>query len=105
MIKIYILGVSVINQVKEKIALNLKEIRKNKHLKAVEMANLLEINPRTYGAYERCEITPGLDLIIALHQKFNIDPLWLLFGKSRDNQDITTIITKLENIEKIITKG
>lgn len=94
----------MIDQIREKIAINLKEIRKNKHLKAVDMANLLEINPRTYGAYERCEITPGLDLIIALHVKLNIDPLWLLFGKSRDNQDITTIISKLENIEKIITK-
>lgn len=94
----------MISQVKANIASNLKKIRKIHKLTVKEMAGKLDINARTYGAYERCEISPSIELIVALYEKFDFDPLELLFNKLRDNQDITTIITKLENIEKIISK-
>jgi transcriptional regulator with XRE-family HTH domain len=84
---------------KKNIAKRLKEVRKIHKLNAADMADRLGVNARTYGAYERSEITIGLELIIALRDNFHTDPLWFIFGETRRDQDLAKIIEKLEKIE------
>lgn len=89
-------------EIKAEIASRIKKIRKSKKLSAAKMAEILYINPRTYGAYERNEIAIPLELIYAMYKNFKTDPLWLIFGIERKESDIAKILEKIEKIEKTI---
>lgn len=55
----------------------LQELRKFLGYSAEEMAKELELNPRTYGSYERKETKLPLFMLKKLKEKYNININWL----------------------------
>lgn len=65
----------------------LRELRKFKGLKQVEMAEFLEINIRTYQEYEYGKIKPSIDTLIKLADYFDVN-LDYLVGRSDKREKI-----------------
>lgn len=62
------------------IALNLKMLRTEKQLSQKDMAELLNINLRTYASYERGEREPSAAIILNICKAFNISSDVILKG-------------------------
>lgn len=68
-----------------KFHLRIKELRVSRKLSQQELADLLKISKSSVNMYERGEREPGLDLIEAIADFFNVD-LDYLMGKSDNPQ-------------------
>lgn len=60
--------------------------RELQRLSQVEFAEQLGLSPRAYQNYERGERELPSTVLTALHAVFDIDPLWVLIGQSRDSR-------------------
>lgn len=59
----------------------LKKIRNHLRLTVNEIADILEIKPRTYGSYEREENNVSIELVTSLCKKLNVNANWFVTGK------------------------
>ena len=62
------------------ISQRLKTIRRKARLLQPEFAKRLGLSPRAYSNYERGERTIPAQALKALHDQFQVDPIWLLSG-------------------------
>ncbi len=74
------------------IATRLKEVRNDSGLSQAEFAELLGTSLRSLAGYERAEREPSLELAVALFDRWQIDPIWLVKGslatsKTRSDTD------------------
>ncbi len=60
---------------------NLREIRKSRQLTQMELANLLDAQPRMIGRWEQGEAKPQFDYIIKLAQLLEVSTDYLLLGE------------------------
>lgn len=60
---------------------NIKLLRKELRYSIEEMANILEMPPRTLGGYERGERVPSADFVAQLCKKLNVNANWFLTSK------------------------
>ena len=54
-------------------ASKLKQLRKNKKFNQTQMAELLGLHLQTISRYERGELTPSLDVLSVIAEKFHVD--------------------------------
>lgn len=59
---------------------NLKKLRATYGLSVNDIAEKFGVKPRTWGAYERCEISPSIDFALLLNEKLDVNVNWLLTG-------------------------
>ena len=60
------------------------ELRSKKNLKQAEVAEYLDIEPDTYGKYERGETTPSFKNIKKLAEKYNTTTDFIIYGTTPD---------------------
>lgn len=60
---------------------NLSEIRKSRHLTQIELADLLEVQPRMIGRWEQGKAKPQFDYIVRLAQVLEVSLDHLLLGE------------------------
>lgn len=100
------------------IAFNLKMLRTEKQLSQKDMAELLNINLRTYASYERGEREPSAAIILNICKAFDISSDVILKGNEflhqkeiapikRDRSDVINRINALpdEQFEKFAAKA
>lgn len=63
----------------------LKQIRKQHGLTQEEMAEHFSVSARSYRRWETESSPWPVSLIEALHERFTVDPTWLLCGTQPDN--------------------
>ena len=56
----------------------IKEIRKERKIKQLDVINYLEMHPTTYKRYESCEYSPPVEMICKLCEFYNISADYLL---------------------------
>ena len=66
---------------KEEISDRLKKIRQALNLKQKELAIELNIAPSSYSEIETGKSNPGLDIIVTLARKYNVNLYYLLMGE------------------------
>lgn len=59
----------------------LRKLRKSLNLSQAEIEKTLELSPTTWSQYERGKVKPASDVLVKIHNKFNININWLLTGK------------------------
>lgn len=59
----------------------LKKIRNYYKYTVNEIADVLEIKPRTYGSYEREENNVSIELVTSLCKKLNVNANWFVTGE------------------------
>ena len=64
---------------------NLSDIRKSRQLTQLELANLLEVQPRMIGRWEQGKAKPQFDYIIRLAQILEVSLDYLLLGEAGQN--------------------
>ena len=64
---------------------NLTAIRKSRHLTQLELANLLDVQPRMVGRWEQGKAKPQFDYIIRLAQILEVSLDHLLLGEEGQN--------------------
>lgn len=65
---------------KELIGPNIRNIRKQLHMKQKELANNLNISSGYLSEIEAGKKSPGLEVVDSLLQKYNVNPAYLLTG-------------------------
>ncbi|GAA0196357.1 transcriptional regulator with XRE-family HTH domain [Brevundimonas nasdae] len=77
----------------------------------IEMAQALNVAPRTYQNYERGEREIAASSVRNLHRLFDVDPVWLLDGQEeepefrRDGQYLALMRIAIEEVEKKLVKA
>lgn len=66
-----------------KISTKLKIIRDKAGLSTVQFAEKIGISQQAYSRLENGKSLPRAETLIALYEKFQVDPLWLLTGQTR----------------------
>ncbi|MCF6437004.1 helix-turn-helix transcriptional regulator [Pseudoalteromonas sp. MMG022] len=66
---------------------NLAELRKLRQLTQLELANMLEVQPRLIGRWERGQGKPQFDYIIRLSEVLEVSFDRLLQGQNLEDQD------------------
>lgn len=79
------------------IAQNLRNIRKSLNFSQKEIAEKLNINPRTYASYERGEREPGAAFILKFCETFNLSSDDIIQGKEKS----APIIEDRSNINSV----
>lgn len=69
---------------KEQIGDRIKKIREQNDLTTISFAKSLGISQPSLTALENNKSEPRAKTIISLYENFNVDPLWLLTGKTQD---------------------
>lgn len=64
----------------------LKSFRTSLGLSTEEISRIIGGNQSAFSKNENDKTKPSADTIIALYEKFQIDPLWLLTGEKRNTQ-------------------
>ncbi len=59
-------------------------VRRSTGLNQAEFAKVVGVKHRTYAGWERGEGKPTIELVAALHRKFDVDLHWLMLGHSGD---------------------
>lgn len=80
------------------IAQNLRNIRKSLNLSQKEIAEKLNINPRTYASYEREEREPGAAFILKFCETFNLSSDDIIQGKEKNAPIISD---RSDNIDSV----
>lgn len=65
----------------------IKRIRKIYEHNQVDFSNIIGVSQGTLSELEQDKYKPALDTIIQIHNKFNTDIYWLLFGVEQHNDD------------------
>lgn len=87
------------------IAKRLKELRKEKKLSQVEVANLLDMSKTGYAGYEQDTSKPPIDTLIFLAEFYNVSTDYLLgITDIKYNQDEINFFNELKekNIDQLI---
>jgi transcriptional regulator with XRE-family HTH domain len=71
---------------KKTIGERLKNFRASLGLSTEEIARIIGGNQSAFSKNENDKTKPSADTLIALYEKFQIDPLWLLTGEKRNTQ-------------------
>lgn len=66
-----------------KISKRIKSIREKSGLSTNKFAELLNISQPAFSRLENGKSLPRAETLIALYEKFQVDPLWLLTGQTR----------------------
>ena len=66
-----------------KISKRIKSIREKSGLSTNKFAELLNISQPAFSRLENGKSLPRAETLIALYEKFRVDPLWLLTGQTR----------------------
>lgn len=69
------------------LAIRLKQVRKKERYPIAEFAEMLDINPVTYGNYERGIRRMKEDMPKLLSKKFGISEIWFLTGTGQMKSD------------------
>lgn len=83
----------------EQIGTRIKKVREKSGLSTISFSKILGISQPSLTALENNKSEPRSKTIIALYEKFNIDPLWLLLGKTQNkitNPESLMIARKLD---------
>lgn len=64
----------------------LKSFRASLGLSTEEIAKITGGNQSAFSKNENDKTKPSADTLIALYEKFQLDPLWLLTGEKRNSQ-------------------
>lgn len=91
------------------------QVRQHFELSQEKMAERLGISLRAYANYERGERAIPIDLVRALHDKYSVDPVWLLTGEGAmildrdvryrlDQRVLDTVLVAVERIERRLEK-
>jgi len=59
----------------------IKELKKTLNLTTLELAEKINLSPRTLGGYEREERKISVDLVEAMLKYLNVSPQWLITGE------------------------
>lgn len=82
---------------------NLAELRKARHLTQLELANLLDVQPRLLGRWERGQGKPQFDYIIKLADALEVSLDRLIRGSDPTEQDSFDIKNKkLKELCKLV---
>lgn len=65
----------------------IKRIRKLYEYNQVEFSNIIGVSQGTLSELEQDKYKLALDTIMQIHNKFNTDIYWLLFGVKQHNDD------------------
>ncbi len=77
----------------------------------IEMAQALNVAPRTYQNYERGEREIAASSVRDLHRLFDVDPVWVLDGQEedpefrRDGLDLALMRIAIEEVEAKLAKS
>ncbi len=81
----------------------IKSLRTEKHLKQVDLANILNTTQSTVGKYERNELEPNIDTLIRLSNFFECSVDYLLGREEEDGRIITySTPSSLSDVEQHI---
>jgi transcriptional regulator with XRE-family HTH domain len=69
----------------QKIGERLLRFRQEKKLSQAEFAGRLGVSPGAYKNYERGDREIPASVLLALHQEFEVDPLWLITAEDDDS--------------------
>ena len=61
----------------------LAELRRKHNLQQPEFGQMLSIHPQTVSRYERGLITPGLDILVKISEKFDVSLDWLASSQNK----------------------
>lgn len=77
----------------------------------IEMAQALNVAPRTYQNYERGEREIAASSVRDLHRLFDVDPVWVLDGREEDPEfrrnglDLALMRIAIEEVEAKLAKA
>ncbi|GAB1411218.1 hypothetical protein MASR1M90_23720 [Desulfovibrionales bacterium] len=100
-IKNHTIPLSIMSTLKSKIYLRLKEIREQSGLSTNRFAEALGMSQPAWSRLENNRAEPSARTIIALIEKFQVEPLWLLTGESREKIKSPTVLKLAKVTEKL----
>ena len=86
--------------------IKLKEIRENKGLSQLQVANDLDIHPMTYNGYENGKHEPNLKNLVKIASYFGVSVDFLLnYKKNSNNINLALLTKKQQNLISLIVKS
>ncbi len=83
------------------ISQRLKLIRENSGLSTNRFSEILGISQPSWTRLENGQVEPRTKTIISLIEKFSVDPLWLLTGKTKEKVTSPTAMKLAEVADKL----
>lgn len=68
---------------RKSISEKLTSLREKEKISSNQIAEMIGISQQAYSNLELGKSSPRAETLIALYEKFQVDPLWLLTGKTR----------------------
>jgi transcriptional regulator with XRE-family HTH domain len=67
----------------------IKGIRKTNHLNQIDFANMIGVSQGTLSELEQDKYKPSIDILIAIHNNFKVDLVWLIIGSAQDTYSVS----------------
>lgn len=64
----------------------IRSVREANNFSMTSFAKIIDISQPSLTSLENNKSKPRVDTIISLYEKFNVDPLWLLTGKTKEKK-------------------
>lgn len=73
----------------------IRSVREANNFSMTSFAKIIDISQPSLTSLENNKSKPRVDTIISLYEKFNVDPLWLLTGKTKEKKITSNTALKI----------